>query len=77
MKYFALMSAIALTSMVSLSACSSSEDAIDNPDYNPEDNTVKTEFAISLQENIAKTRMGGDTVQSSGTINKFLGMKNI
>ncbi len=77
MKYFALMSAIALTSMVSLSACSSSEDAIDNPDYNPEDNTVKTEFAISLQENIAKTRMGGDNVQSSGTINKFLGMKNI
>ena len=76
-KYFALMSATALAGVVLLSACSSSEDAIDNPDYNPETNTVKTEFAISLQENIAKTRMGGDNVQSSGTISKFLGMKNI
>lgn len=76
MKYFAYLSAIALTSMVSLSACSSSEDAIDNPDYNPEDNTVKTEFTISLPANVktATTRMASAEVPDNNT---FRGMDNI
>ena len=77
MKYFAYLSAIALASMLTLSACSSSEDAIDNPDYNPEDNTVKTEFAISLPNNVAgKTRASASTVQAAGYAD-FRGLKGI
>ena len=49
LNYFAMMGAIALTGLVTFTACSSSEDAIEpNPDYNPETNTVKTEFSISF-----------------------------
>ena len=78
LNYFAMMGAIALTGLVTFTACSSSEDAIEpNPDYNPETNAVKTDFTFSLQGNIVKTRMSGDNVQSTGTINKFLGMTNI
>ncbi|MBR1410661.1 MAG: hypothetical protein IJ580_06145 [Prevotella sp.] len=75
-KNLALFGAIALTSMLSLSACSSSEDAIDNPDYNPEDNTVKTEFTISLPANVktATTRMASSEVPDNNT---FRGMENI
>ena len=74
----ALLGAIALTGAVGFSSCSSSNDeVINNPDYNPETNTVKVQLAISLQENIAGTRMSADAVQSTGTIAKFLGMKNI
>ena len=40
---YAMMGAIALTGAVSFSACSSSEEIVDNPDYNPVDNTVKTQ----------------------------------
>ena len=75
---FAFVGAIALLGAVGISSCSSSSDeVIDNPDYNPETNTVKVQLAISLQENIAGTRMSADAVQSTGTIAKFLGMKNI
>ena len=76
-KNLALFGAIALTSMLSLSACSSSEDVIDNPDYNPEDNTVKTEFTISLPKNVAgKTRMLEADVQGQATP-VFRGMHKI
>lgn len=74
----ALFGAIALTGAVGFSACSSSSDeVIDNPNYDPETNSVKVQIAISLQENISGTRMSADAVQATGTVNKFLGMKNI
>lgn len=77
MKYFAYLSAIALASMLTLSACSSSEDAIDNPDYNPESKTVKTEFTISFPNNVGgQTRASSSTVQGSGYTD-FRGLKNI
>lgn len=75
---YAFMGAIALTGAVGFSSCSSSSDeVVNNPDYNQETNTVKVQLAISLQENIAGTRMSADAVQSTGTIAKFQGMKNI
>ena len=47
-KYFsyALVGAIALTGAVGFSSCSSSSDEVvgNNPDYNPELNSVKTQF---------------------------------
>ena len=74
---YAMMSTIVLTGAVNLTACSSGDEIVDNPDYNPETNAVKTELAISLQDNIAKTRMSSDATQSTGQVNQFLGMKNI
>lgn len=74
---YALLSAIALTGAVSFSACSSSDDFFDNPDFNPADNTVKTQFTIAFPENVAKTRQSDATVQNSQTIASFRGMDNI
>ena len=74
---YAILSAIALSGAVSFSACSSSDEIIDNPNYDPETNTVKTQFTISFQNNFAKTRQSGDVVQSAQTIEKFRGMDDI
>ena len=71
---YALMSAIALAGAVGFSGCSSSDDIIDNPDYNPETNTVKTQFSISLPQQNANTRQSGTEAQESGN---FRGMDNI
>lgn len=59
MKNFALMSAIALTSVVGFTACSSSNDVAEdiNPNYNPETNAVKTEFVINVTQPGERTRM--------------------
>lgn len=58
MKNFALMSAIALTSAVGFTACSSSDDVTEtNPNYNPETNAVKTEFVINVTQPGERTRM--------------------
>lgn len=77
---YAMMSTIVLTGAVNLTACSSGDEIVDNPDYNPETNTVKTEFTISLPENaVGKTRMTGDIVQlddNSATVT-FRGIDNI
>ena len=76
MKNFALMSAIALTSAVGFTACSSSEDA--TADVNPtfDGNTIRTDFAFSIAGGpMGVTRMTGDnTLQAD---NAFLGMKNM
>lgn len=73
---YALLSATALMGAVSFSACSSSDDVVDNPDFDPETNTVKTQFAISLQNNVLKstTRMLGNNVQIDGTLAQFKGI---
>lgn len=74
---FAIMSAIALTGAVSFSACSSSDDMIDNPDYNPETNTVKTEFTISLPNYFGSTTRQLATIAQAQTTPVFRGMQNL
>lgn len=65
---YALMSAIALTGAVVISGCSSEEEVINNPNYDPETNTVKTEFAISLPNYVgASTRQTDATTQAQAT----------
>lgn len=70
---YALMSAIAFAGSVSFSACSSSDEVmIDNPDYNPETNSVKTTITLSVNpvngdaNSGASTRQSSTIVQSSG-----------
>ena len=44
---YALFSAIAFMGAASFAGCSSSDEVINNPDFDPETNTVKTQLAIS------------------------------
>ncbi len=74
----ALFGAIALTGAVGFSSCSSSSDeVINNPDYNPETNSVKAQFAISIPSNVhaPKTRMNATAVQQAD--NSFRGMQDL
>lgn len=67
---YASLGAIALVGAVSFSACSSSDEIVDNPDYNPIDNTVKTQIAFSLSKggaNKAATRQTSGIVQDNLT----------
>jgi len=75
--FYALMSAIALTSAVGFTACSSDDGAVadTNPTY--DGNTVKTQFSISFPQNVASTRMSSATVQAGEAISDFRGMTNI
>ena len=74
---YALLGAIALTGAASLTACSSSDEIVDNPNYNPETNTVKTEFTISLPNYVgnSSTRQSAGIVQF-GTTPTFRGIEN-
>lgn len=74
---YAFLSATALMGAVSFSACSSSDDVVDNPDFLPEKNAVKAQFAISLPSNVNApvTRMIATDVQQAD--NSFLGMQDI
>lgn len=74
--FYALMSAIALTSAIGFTACSSDDAVVENnPTYDGE--SVKTQFTISFPENVAKTRMTEATVQKENSIANFRGMYNI
>ena len=77
--FYAFAGAIALLGAVGLSSCSSSSDEVvsNNPDYNPELNSVKAQFTISFQNNVAGTRQSEDIVQNAQTIASFRGMDNI
>ena len=77
--FYAFAGAIALLGAVGLSSCSSSSDEVvsNNPDYNPEQNSVKAQFTISFQNNVAGTRQSEDIVQNAQTIASFRGMNNI
>lgn len=70
---FAIMSAIVLTGAVSFSACSSNDDVIDNPNYDPKTNTVKTEFVINVTQPNERTRM---TAADAGA-GEFQGINNM
>ena len=75
---YALMSAIALTGAVSLSSCSSSDDVVDvNPTFDGE--AVKTQFTLSLPQNVVKTRQTYSIVQEGAVsdIDDFRGMSGI
>lgn len=73
-KHFAYVGAIALLSMVGFTACSSSDETALDPTPSYEGESVKTQFTISLPENI-KMRQASATVQESGTA--FRGIDNI
>lgn len=63
---YAFMSAIAFVGAVSFSACSSSDEIVDNPDYNPEKNTVTTNFVLNVAyADPASTRQSATTVQKN------------
>ena len=62
---YAMMGAIALTGAVSFSACQSSDEIVDNPNYNAKEGTVKTQFAIGITSQAnAVTRMTEVTTQA-------------
>ena len=75
---FALVGAIALVGAAGFTACSSSDEIVDNPDYNPETNTVKTTISINIDPNnsVANTRQGEGVVQANQT-NNFRGMQDL
>lgn len=73
-KHFAYVGAIALVSVVGFTACSSSDETALDPTPSYEGESVKTQFTISLPENI-KMRMASTTVQEPGTA--FRGIDNI
>lgn len=71
---YALMGAIALAGSVGFSSCSSSDDVVNNPEFNPEDNAVKTELALNINHPGNRTRMSEANTQANGT---FLGMSDM
>lgn len=74
---YASLGAIALVGAISFSACSSSDEIVDNPDYNPVDNTVNTQIAFSLSKGGAKkaaTRQTAEIVQNGQNHDAFRGM---
>ena len=62
---FAFACAIALLSVTGFTACSSGDETVADPNPTFDGNSVKTQFTISLPENI-KMRMASATVQESG-----------
>ena len=76
-KYLVLMSAIALTSTIGFTACSSSEDVAEvenNPTYDAATNTVTAQFVLNIAStDMGTTRQGADVVQKNAN---FRGMQN-
>ena len=67
-KYFALMSAIALTGTIGITSCSSDEKAVadNNPTYDPVTNTVTTQFVLNVAGgDMNTTRQSSDIVQKN------------
>lgn len=77
-KYF-LMGSVAFTGMMGFTACSSDNDAADNGNGTPTENTVvKTQFALNVPQT-SNTRMGADMTQqgTEGTDWNFRGINNM
>ena len=75
---YALMSAIALAGAVGFSSCSSSNDeVINNPNYNPETNSVKTEFTISLPNYVGSKTRQTDVITQAQSTAVFRGMQDL
>ena len=68
---YALMSAIALTGAVGICSCSSTDDVAEvntNPNYDPTDNSVLTQFVFNVStSNQASTRQKADATQATTT----------
>ena len=73
---YAILSAIAFVGAVSFSACQSSDEIVDNPNYDSEKKVVKTEFTISIPNVKSPTRMEVAPVQGQ-TEPVFVGMRAI
>ncbi len=76
---FALFGAIALTGAVGITSCSSSDEATAdvNPTYDPETNTVTSQFVLNIASDTKSnnsTRSGATTVQAGG--DNFRGIDN-
>ena len=76
---FAFAGAIALIGTCGFTACSSSEDAVEeqNPTYDPEKETVTSQFVLNIASdtrNYSSTRSAGTTVQADGE--NFRGIDN-
>ena len=75
---FAFVGAIALLGAVGISSCSSSSDeVIDNPNYNPETNSVKTEFAISLPNYVGASTRQTDAITQALSTPEFRGLQDM
>lgn len=59
---YAILSAIALVGAVSFSACSSSDEIVNNPNYDSEKGAVKTEFVINVTQPSERTRQTSTVV---------------
>ena len=71
---YASLSAIAFVGAVSFSACSSSDEVVENnPNFDPETNKVKTEFVINVTQPGERTRM---TAANAGA-GTFQGLNNM
>ncbi len=72
---YALLGAIALTGAMGFSGCSSDSDVAEvNPTYNPETNSVTTQFVLNVSNGeMASTRQSATTVQKA---KNFRGMQN-
>ena len=74
---YALLSAIAFVGATGFIACSSSDDVAEtNPNYNPETNSVKTEFVINVTQPNERTRMAAADA-GAGTFQGINNMKLI
>lgn len=76
---YALFGAIALTGAVGITSCSSSDEATAdvNPTYDPETNTVTSQFVLNIASDTKSnnsTRSGATTVQAGGE--NFRGIDN-
>jgi len=72
--YFAFLSAFALTGVLGISSCSSSDDAVvenQNPTYDPATNSVNTQFVLNVAYADQQTRQSAVTVQKN---HNFRGM---
>ena len=71
---YASLSAIALVGAMSISACSSDDDMVeDNPNYDAATGLVKSQFVLNIANN-TQTRSGATTVQADGE--NFRGIDN-
>ena len=74
--FYALLGAIALTGAVGFTSCSSSDDVVENPNFNPETNEVFTQFVFNVSTgNTATTRQTSDATQALAS-SLFRGIDN-
>lgn len=73
----ALWSVMTLMGAASFVACSSSDEVIDNPDYDPMTNTVKAQLAISLPDYVGTRTRQTEAVVQGQSKPVFRGLRNI